>query len=115
MPVSRLLVRPDAEPSRALAQADRIGLSVVAPEQPSPPLASVTEIGLGAIDAASRGAAPLAGPTATPPASVVAPIATVIGPLGPVRAARWNAQLPAVAAGTSAVGEPSPNADATSS
>lgn len=45
-----------------------------------------------------------------------APAQTVIGPIGPVRAARWNAQLPASAAGAASAGAASsPNADATSS
>jgi hypothetical protein len=44
-------------------------------------------------------------------------VETVLGPVGPVRAARWTAQLPASAAAAPASlgATSSPNADATSS
>ena len=119
MPVSRLLVRPDADP-QPLDASDRIGLSLVVGESSLPPVGASSEIGLGSAGSSAAGST-LAGPTATPPGQPVAapaPIATVIGPLGPVRAARWNVQLP-LSAGVSSPagvdGASSPNADATNS
>jgi hypothetical protein len=117
MPVSRLLVRPDSAIAPTMASADLIGLTAPS-AAPSADLGS----GLGLGGPAGAGAA---GPTAIAPGSLrtaspgergaTASRETVLGPLGPVRAARWNAQLPASAAGTGATLGASPNADATSS
>jgi hypothetical protein len=95
MPVSRLLVHPEQAPALA----------------PRPELLPSDHLGLASL-------AELDAPGNEQP-SDPATFATAIGPLGPVRAARWNRQLPASAGAvpddaTLAPGS-SPNAPATSS
>lgn len=125
MPVSRLHVTPTIEPLRPVeprvAPVDPFHVALLRAEEQ----ASRDGLGLGTLSAVDRPGAPTAqGATATPPSVgarptlMDAPIATAIGPLGPVRAARWNAQLPASAAGAdepAVAGAVSPKAEATSS
>jgi hypothetical protein len=130
MPVSRLLTSP--ERASGPRPEDRLRLALLEREIGGG-AATGSELGLGsrvdlavaelATGAAADPVAPLAsGPTATQPRVPAAdspiestPIETAVGPLGPVRAARWNRQLPANAGASAPTDASSPNAEATSS